>query len=124
MSFCHFKSTITNLLVLSVVAALFLSLFSGFLISAQAQSPTLYSGLYPSSNNGSTASITATDVVGTAVTSYSNSTDLIKIPMTWSHTRRITSTSVGVDLATFFDSDDVEIVAKSTPTEVLVILLV
>ena len=41
MSFCHFKLTITNLLVLGVVAALFLSLFSGLLISAQAQQDTL-----------------------------------------------------------------------------------
>ena len=88
MSFCHFKLTITNLLVLSVVAALFLSLFSGLLISAQAQQDTLDPALFPASRKGSTATITATDATGTAVTSYSNSTDLIKIPMTWKHTRK------------------------------------
>ena len=110
MSFCHFKLTITNLLVLSVVAALFLSLFSGFLINAQAQD-ALDPALFPASRKGSTATITATDAAGTTITSYSNSTDLIKIPMTWTHTRRITgSTSVTVELATFYESKDIELV--------------
>ena len=102
MSFCHFKLTITNLLVLSVVAALFLSLFSGFLINAQAQD-ALDPALFPASRKGSTATITATDVSGTAVTSYSNSTDVIKIPITWRHISAIDGSSLRVELATFFD---------------------
>ena len=82
----------------------------GLLISAQAQTPAISADLSSLTQRRSTVSITATNDGGTAVTSYSNSTDVIKIPITWRHLSAIDGSSLRVELATFFDSDDVELV--------------